>query len=60
VVGIEDASLQSALDRLAEANILLVQGLPPEADYRFKHALMAQRGVANANETRQKLAKDGC
>jgi hypothetical protein len=31
-----------------------------EADYRFKHALMAERVVANANETRQKLAKDGC
>ena len=42
MVGIEDASLQTALDRLAEANILLVQGLPPEADYRFKHALIAE------------------
>jgi predicted ATPase len=25
---------------LAEADILLVQGLPPDSDYRFKHALI--------------------
>jgi predicted ATPase len=36
----EDAALQRALERLAEADILLVQGLPPESDYRFKHALI--------------------
>jgi hypothetical protein len=40
VAGTEDTLLQTALERLAEADILLVQGLPPESDYRFKHALM--------------------
>jgi class 3 adenylate cyclase/tetratricopeptide (TPR) repeat protein len=40
VTGIEDAPLQAALERLAEADILLVQGLPPNADYTFKHALV--------------------
>jgi predicted ATPase len=40
VAGIEDMALQTALERLAEADILLVQGLPPESDYRFKHALI--------------------
>jgi hypothetical protein len=40
VAGMEDAPLQMALERLAEADILLVQGLPPAADYRFKHALI--------------------
>ena len=30
VAGMEDAPLQAALERLAEADILLVQGLPPE------------------------------
>jgi class 3 adenylate cyclase len=34
----DDTALQAALDRLAEADVLLVQGLPPDADYRFKHA----------------------
>ena len=40
VAGMEDAPLQTALERLAEADILFVQGLPPESDYRFKHALI--------------------
>jgi hypothetical protein len=35
----EDAALQAVLEKLAEADIVLVQGLPPESDYRFKHAL---------------------
>ena len=40
VAGMEDAALQAALERLAEADIVLVQGLPPDSDYRFKHALV--------------------
>jgi transcriptional regulator of met regulon len=32
VASMEDATLQTALERLAEADILLVQGLPPESD----------------------------
>jgi predicted ATPase len=38
MAGMDDMPLQVALDRLADADILLVQGLPPDADYRFKHA----------------------
>ena len=37
VADMEDTVLQTALERLAEADILLVQGLPPESEYRFKH-----------------------
>jgi predicted ATPase len=40
VAKMEDEALEAALERLAEADILLVQGLPPEAEYRFKHALI--------------------
>jgi hypothetical protein len=40
VAGMEDGPLRMALERLAEADILLVEGLPPESDYRFKHALI--------------------
>ena len=35
-----DRVLQSALDRLVDADILFVEGLPPQANYRFKHALI--------------------
>jgi class 3 adenylate cyclase len=38
--GLDKASLQSALTRLVDAALLFVEGLPPEANYRFKHALI--------------------
>jgi hypothetical protein len=47
VAGIEDGALQLALDRLADADILLVQGLPPNSDYRFKHALIQDAAYEN-------------
>jgi predicted ATPase len=38
--GFDEASLQSALDRLLCADLLFIEGVPPEATYRFKHALI--------------------
>jgi predicted ATPase len=38
VAALEESTLQSALERLAEADILLVQELAPQSEYRFKHA----------------------
>jgi predicted ATPase len=35
-----DSALQASLDRLAEADLLFVEGAPPQASYRFKHALI--------------------
>ena len=39
VGGVDDPALQSTLDRLADAGLLIAEGLPP-ANYRFKHALI--------------------
>jgi class 3 adenylate cyclase len=36
----DEASLQSALDRLLDADLLFVEDAPPQAIYRFKHALI--------------------
>ena len=47
------APLQAALERLAEADILLVEGLPPEADYRFKHALIQDAAYENLLKSRR-------
>jgi predicted ATPase len=47
VTGIDEVPLQTALDRLAESDILLVRGLPPDASYRFKHALIADAAYEN-------------
>jgi class 3 adenylate cyclase/predicted ATPase len=53
VAGTEDAALQTALERLAEADILLVQGLPPDSDYRFKHALIQDAAYENLLKSRR-------
>ena len=47
IAGIGDAPLQAALEKLADADILLVQGLPPASDYRFKHALIQDAAYEN-------------
>ncbi|HKN29336.1 MAG TPA: AAA family ATPase [Roseiarcus sp.] len=38
--GFDEPRLLAALDRLAEADLLFVDGAPPTAAYRFKHALI--------------------
>ena len=40
VAGFEPGRLQAALDRLAESDLLIVEGAPPGGSYRFKHALI--------------------
>jgi class 3 adenylate cyclase/predicted ATPase len=55
VAGMEDPALQTALERLAEADILLVQGLPPDSDYRFKHALIQDAAYGNLLKNRRQV-----
>ena len=40
VGGIDDPALQSGLDRLADADLLLSEGAGSQGNYRFKHALI--------------------
>ena len=40
VGGIDDPALQSALDRLADADLLIYEGAGSQGSYRFKHALI--------------------
>jgi len=40
VAKIDEPALQAALERLAEADIVFVDGVVPRATYRFKHALV--------------------
>src|SRR5262249_35158040 len=51
----EDAALQAALENLAEADILLVQGAPPDSDYRFKHALIQDAAYENLLKSRRQV-----
>ena len=48
-------TLQTALERLADADIVLVQGLPPESDYRFKHALIQDAAYENLLKSRRQV-----
>jgi class 3 adenylate cyclase/predicted ATPase len=40
VAELDEPALQASLDRLADADLLFVKGAPPQASYRFKHALI--------------------
>src|SRR6202042_1116138 len=40
VAEMDEQALQASLDRLVDADLLFVEGAPPEAKYRFKHALI--------------------
>jgi predicted ATPase len=55
LAGIEDAALRLALEQLADADILLVQGLPPDSDYRFKHALIQNAAYENLLKSRRQV-----
>jgi predicted ATPase len=55
LAGVEDAALQAALEQLAETDILLVQGLPPDSDYRFKHALIQDAAYENLLKSRRQV-----
>jgi len=40
VAGLDEPALRATLDRLADAELLFVEGVAPHANYRFKHALI--------------------
>jgi class 3 adenylate cyclase/predicted ATPase len=40
VAELDEPALQASLKHLAEADLLFVEGAPPRANYRFKHALI--------------------
>jgi tetratricopeptide (TPR) repeat protein len=40
IADLDEPALHTSLDRLAEADLLFVEGAPPQASYRFKHALI--------------------
>jgi class 3 adenylate cyclase/tetratricopeptide (TPR) repeat protein len=53
VAGMEDTELQAALEKVADADIVLVQGRPPYSDYRFKHALIQDVAYENLLKSRR-------
>jgi predicted ATPase len=55
VAGIGDAQLESALEKLSDADIVLVEGVLPDSDYRFKHALIQDAAYENLLKSRRQV-----
>ena len=53
VAEVDDAALRSGLERLADADILFVEGAPPSASYRFKHALIQDAAYESLLKSRR-------
>ena len=53
VAEIDEPALQTSLDRLADADLLFVEGAPPEAKYRFKHALIQDAAYESLLKSRR-------
>ena len=54
VGGVDDPALQSALDRLAGADLLIAEGAGHEANYRFKHALIQDAAYESLLKSRRR------
>ena len=55
VAGMNDAPLEAALEKLSDADIVLVEGVLPESDYRFKHALIQDAAYENRLKSRRQI-----
>ena len=53
VAEIDEPALQASLDRLADTDLLFVEGAPPEAKYRFKHALIQDAAYESLLKSRR-------
>src|SRR5439155_19902298 len=54
VLPLRERELQAALDALAEAELIYTRGLPPEATYLFKHALVQDAAYAALLRSRRR------
>ena len=50
---VDDPALQSALDKLADADLLIADGAGHEANYRFKHALVKDAAYQSLLKSRR-------
>jgi predicted ATPase len=53
ITDLDEPALQASLDRLADADLLFVEGAPPQASYRFKHALIQDAAYDSLLKTRR-------
>ena len=51
----DEPTLLASLDRLADADLLFVEGAPPQAKYRFKHALVQDAAYDSLLKSRRQV-----
>jgi class 3 adenylate cyclase/predicted ATPase len=49
-----DAELQESLQRLTDADLVYARGLPPQASYQFKHALVQETAYSSLLKSRRR------
>jgi class 3 adenylate cyclase/predicted ATPase len=54
VTAMDDEKLEASLRKLEDTELLLVQGIPPEASYRFKHALIQDAAYQSLLRSRRR------
>ena len=59
IASMPEDDLQSALGRLADAELIYARGIPPEATYSFKHALIRDAAY-DALQSRRKQVHERC
>lgn len=55
IAEMDEPGLQTALERLADADILFVEGAPTQANYRFKHALIQDAAYDSLLKSRRQM-----
>ncbi|WP_035688198.1 adenylate/guanylate cyclase domain-containing protein [Bradyrhizobium sp. Cp5.3] len=55
VAGRDDLTLSAALRQLEEAELLVCRGVPPEANYSFKHALVQEAAYESLLKSRRQV-----
>jgi predicted ATPase len=55
VAEMDDAPLEAALEKLSDADIVLVEGVLPDSEYRFKHALIQDAAYENLLKSRRQV-----
>jgi class 3 adenylate cyclase/tetratricopeptide (TPR) repeat protein len=53
VAELDEPALQASMERLADADLLFVEGAPPQSTYRFKHALIQEAAYESLLKTRR-------
>ena len=59
VAATDERALHMSLERLAEADLLFVNGAPPQATYRFKHALIQDAAYESLLKSRRQALHAG-